>query len=108
MKRSHKVKVTKKDVYYLSDDNLADEEENITEPQRKRKQKLLTVNTNYTRNNSSVTELNRINKKRLNDKFYEGGYENENVQVPENNNSSDKESHREVSDFLSSEGSSDK
>ena len=31
MKRSHKVKVTKKDVYYLSDDNLADEEENITE-----------------------------------------------------------------------------
>ena len=32
MKRSHKVKVTKKDVYYLSDDNLADEEENITEP----------------------------------------------------------------------------
>ena len=108
MKRSHKVKVTKKDVYYLSDDNLADEEENITEPQRKRKQKLLTVNTNYTRNNSSVTELNRINKKRLNDKFCEGGYENENVQVPENNNSSDKESHREVSDFLSSEGSSDK
>ena len=32
MKRSHKVKVTKKDVYYLSDDNLADEEENVTEP----------------------------------------------------------------------------
>ena len=42
MKRSHKVKVTKKDVY-LSDDNLADDQENITEPKRKRKQKLLTI-----------------------------------------------------------------
>ena len=30
-------------------------------------------------------------------------YENENVQVLENNNSSDQESGREVSDFLSSE-----
>ena len=37
MKRSHKVKVTKKDVY-LRDDNLADDQENITEPKRKRKQ----------------------------------------------------------------------
>ena len=33
MKRSHKVKVAKKDVY-LSDDNLADDEENTTEPKR--------------------------------------------------------------------------
>ena len=37
VKRSHKVKVTKKDVY-LRDDNLADDQENITEPKRKRKQ----------------------------------------------------------------------
>ena len=36
MKRSHKVKVTKKDMY-LSDGNLADDEENIIEPKRKRK-----------------------------------------------------------------------
>ena len=36
VKRSHKVKVTKKDVY-LRDDNLADDQENITEPKRKRK-----------------------------------------------------------------------
>ena len=48
-----------------------------------------------------------IDKKRLIDKFYEGDYENENVQVPENNNSSDKESNKEVSDFLSSEDSCD-
>ena len=41
------------------------------------------------------------------DKFYEGDYENENVQVPESNNSSDKESNKEVSDFLSSEDSYD-
>ena len=34
------------------------------------------------------------------DKFYEGGYENENVQVPENNNSSDRESDREFQIFL--------
>ena len=34
MKRSHKVKVTKKDVY-LSDDNLADDQENITEPKKR-------------------------------------------------------------------------
>ena len=32
--------------------------------------------------------------------FYEGDDENENVQVPENNNSSNKESDRGVSDFL--------
>ena len=34
-KRSHKSKVRKKDVY-LSENNLADDEENITKPKRKR------------------------------------------------------------------------
>ena len=48
-----------------------------------------------------------IDKKRLIAKFYEGDYENENVQVPENNNSSDKKSKKEVSDFLSREDSCD-
>ena len=48
-----------------------------------------------------------IDKKKLIDKFHEGDYENENVQVSENNNSSDKESKRKVSDFLSSEDSCD-
>ena len=48
--------------------------------------------------------LNTFGKKRL---INEGDYENENVQVPENNSSSDKESNREVSDFLSSEDSCD-
>ena len=48
-----------------------------------------------------------IDKERLIDKFYEGDYENESVQVPENNNSSNKESNKEVSDFLSSEDSCD-
>ena len=48
-----------------------------------------------------------IDKKRLIDKFHEGDYENENVQVLENNNSSNKESKREVSDFFSSEHSCD-
>ena len=38
--------------------------------------------------------------KKVIDKFYEGDDENENVQVPENNNSSDKGSDRGVSDFL--------
>ena len=38
---------------------------------------------------------------------YYGDDENENIQVPENNNSSDKESDKEVSDFLSSEDSCD-
>ena len=42
-------------------------------------------------------------KKRLIDKIYESDHENENVQVPENNNSSNKESGREVLDFLFSE-----
>ena len=91
-----------RDSLILSDDNLADDQENITEPKKKRKQKLLTVM------NSSITKLNWINtfgKKRLIDKFYEGNYENENVQVTESNNSSDKGSDREVSDFVSSEDS---
>ena len=35
MKRSRNVKVTKKDVY-LSDDNLGDDQENITEPKKKK------------------------------------------------------------------------
>ena len=48
--------------------------------------------------------LNTFGKKRL---INEGDYENGNVQVPENNSSSDKESNREVSDFLSSEDSCD-
>ena len=77
---------------YLSDDNLADDKENFTEPKRKRKQKLLTVSLSSNRNNSSITKVNQINrlgKKRLLDKFYQGDCENENVQVPENNNSSD-------------------
>ena len=41
-----------------------------------------------------------MGKKRLIDKFYEGYDKNQNAQVPENNNSSDKESGKEVSDFL--------
>ena len=54
MKRSHKVKLTKKDVY-LSDDNLG---ENITEPKKKRKQKLLIASPSSESNNSSITKLN--------------------------------------------------
>ena len=42
-------------------------------------------------------------KNRLIDKFYEGDYKNENAQVPENNNSSDKESNKEIFDFVSGE-----
>ena len=108
-KRSHKVKVTKKNVY-LSDDNLADDEENIAERKRKRKQKLITVSPSSESGNSSSAELNRINtfgKSGLIDKFYESENENENVQVPEKNNSSDNESDWEVSDFLSSKDSCD-
>ena len=110
IKRSHKVKVTKKDVY-LSDDNLADDEENITEPKRKRKQILLILSASFESNNSSITKPNWTNtfgiKKRLIDKFCEGSYENENAEVRENNSSSDKESDREVSNILSSEDSCD-
>ena len=109
-KRSHKVKVTKKDVY-LNDDNVADDEKNITEPKRKRKQKLITVTPCSENKDSSITELNRINtfgKKRLIDKFYEGDDGKENIQVPEKSNSSDKESDWEVFDVLSSEDSGDK
>ena len=47
-------------------------------------------------------------KKRLIDKFYEGDYGNENVQVIENNNSSDNESNLDVSDFLFSKDSCNK
>ena len=71
---------------------------------KKRKQKLLTISPSSENNNSSITKLNWINtfgKTWLTDKFYEGDYENENVQVTKNNNSSDKESDREVSNFLS-------
>ena len=39
MKRSHEFKVAKKDVY-LSYDNLDDDQENIAQPKRKRKQNL--------------------------------------------------------------------
>ena len=41
-KRSHNVKVTKKDVYWR-DDNLPNDEENITETKWKRKQKLIPI-----------------------------------------------------------------
>ena len=77
---------------------------------KKRKQKLLTVIPSSESNNSSTTKLNLIDtfgKKRLTDKFYEGDYENENAQVTENNNSSDKESDVEVSKFLLSKDSCD-
>ena len=112
--RIHNVKVTKKNVY-LSDGNLADDQENITEPKKRRKQKVLTASPSSESNNSSITKLNWINtfgkKKRLIDKFYEDDYENENVQATENNNSSYKESDSEVSsfeaNFLSSEDSCD-
>ena len=106
IKRIQEVKVTKKDVY-LSDDNLG---ENITELKKKRKKKLLTVSPNSESNNSSITKLNWINKfgkKRFIDKFYEGYYENENAQVTEKHNSSDKESAMDVSDFLFSKDSCD-
>ena len=49
--------------------------------------------------------INTFGKKRLIDKFYEGDYENENAQVTENNNSSDKESDMDVSGFLFSKDS---
>ena len=54
-----------------------------------------------------MSRSNTFGKKRLIDKLYEGEYKNENVQVPENNNSSDKGSDKEVSDFLSSENTCD-
>ena len=67
MKRIHEVKVTKKDVYF-SNDNLTDDEENVTEPKRKREQKLITLNPSSESDDSSTTKLNWINtfgKKRL-------------------------------------------
>ena len=45
----------------LGDDNLADDQENITEPKRKRKQTLLTVSPSSENNDSSITKLDRIN-----------------------------------------------
>ena len=60
MKQSHKVKVTKKDVY-LGDDNLAEDEENIAEAKRKRNQKLSTVSPNSECDNCNIAELNWIN-----------------------------------------------
>ena len=46
---------------YLSDDNLADDDENITEHKQKRRQKLLTVSPSSKKNDSSITKLNRSN-----------------------------------------------
>ena len=46
-----------------------------------------------------MNQSNTFGKKRLIKKFYEGEYENKNVQVPENNNSSDKKSHLEFQTF---------
>ena len=69
----------------------------------KRKQKLITASPSSESGDASIIKLNCVNafgKKRLIDKFYEGYDKNENAQVPENNNSSDKESDKEVSDFL--------
>ena len=50
------IMVTKRNVF-LSDDNLADDEENIAEPKRKRMQKLLTVSPSSESDDSSTTEL---------------------------------------------------
>ena len=61
------MKVTKKDVY-LSDDNLANDEESITYPERKRKQKLITASPSSESGDSSITKLNYLNtfgKKKL-------------------------------------------
>ena len=94
---------------YLSDGNLTDDEESITEPKRKRKQKLMSVQAPKA-TTPLMTEVNQVNtfdKKRLNDTFYEGKDQNENVQGPENNDSCDHESDWKVSDFLSSEDSCD-
>ena len=60
MKRSHKAKVAKKDAY-LSDDNLADGEENITELKRKRKSKLKTIRRCSRSGDFSISKLNQIN-----------------------------------------------
>ena len=47
-----------------------------------------------------MNRSNTFGKKRLIEKFYEGDYENKNVQVPENNNSSDKKKSLGISDFM--------
>ena len=72
--------------------------------------KILTVSPSSESDDSSISKLNWINtleKKRLLDKFYEGDYENENVQVPEGNDLSDKDSDKRISDFLSCDDSCD-
>ena len=62
-------------------------------------------------NDSSITKLNQVillvKKKRLTGKFFEGDYETEIAQVPENDNSSDQESDTKISDIFSSEDSCD-
>ena len=57
MKQNHQVKVSKKDVH-LNDDNLLDDEENIPELKRKRKQKLITVSLSSKSDDSSIIKLN--------------------------------------------------
>ena len=57
MKQNHQVKVSKKDVH-LNDDNLLDDEENIPELKRKRKQKLITVSLSSKSDDSSTIKLN--------------------------------------------------
>ena len=86
MKRSHKVKVMKKDVH-LRDDNLADDEGNITELKRMRKQKLITVSPSPKSDDSSITKLNWVyifGKKLIS--FMRVKMKTKNAQVPENNN----------------------
>ena len=50
------IMVTKRNMF-LSDNNLADDEENIAEPKRKRMQKLITVSPSSESDDSSITEL---------------------------------------------------
>ena len=87
MKRSHKVKVTKT-VVYLSDDNLADDKAEKNRKERESKNDQLKATTPVSLN---WIRLILFLKKRF-DKFYENDDENENVQVPEENNSSDSKS----------------
>ena len=61
MRRSHQVKITKKDVY-LNDHNLVNDEVNIPHPKKKkRKWKLATVSPSSESDNSSITKLNWVN-----------------------------------------------
>ena len=68
---------------------------------------LLMIKDRESKTVSPSSEIGDSSITKLNWKIHEGGKENENVQVPENNNSSDKESNWEVSDFFSSEDSCD-